>query len=70
MPLGLRWFIHIERTKSEKMQKNVFARMERTRKMGRLRKKWGHEIEDLKVIRIINGHRVTRKRKEWTRVLL
>jgi hypothetical protein len=38
MPLGLRWFIHIERMKSERIQKIVSARMERTRKMGRLRK--------------------------------
>jgi hypothetical protein len=70
MSLRLRWYIHIERINSERMQNNYVCQKKGRRKMGRSRKKWSHEIEDLKIIRIRNETRAARNRKEWRRVLL
>lgn len=52
------------------MQNSSVFRSGKNKKIGKTTKKWSHEIEDLKLMRIRNGHRVARNRKERTKVLL
>jgi hypothetical protein len=70
MPLRIRCYINIERMNSERMQNNSVCQNGNNKKKGKTTKKWSHEIEDLKVMRIKNGHRAAINRKEWTRILL
>jgi len=61
------WIGHLERMEEDRVPKKIFTQeLERTRRRGRLRKRWKEEIErDLQVLRVRRWRELVADTKKW-----